>query len=364
MSRISRGKGMKIRSIAALVGRFNGMSDADIDILTRDLCVPTSTLDVWTLSMAEASACIGRRLRYRPEFGREAAFKTEYTREAGRICMGEEQRSAATVEHANQLVDDAIAADPRLARRAKWHRGEEGEIACPALLAAGDDAPYFFRRRGNISEANGGESIRLVISTDSNEIVPGTAAAFIAAVKILQQWRSVEVWWQGAWMNQARSAGWVFHVPLVQGDMDFTRLDFCLSSHKRDTVSHAIMLTRTCEVTRRLWNGCNFPAKHCYLPGNNDTHTHFISHRGITPDPQVIAFYCAYWLGFSDYSPDDEVNRLVACATQALPEITKPAPVETAEQKARREREYAEAERKRLETEAEAAARRAAAIDD
>lgn len=361
MARLSRGNGMSYASIAKLVGRYNGMSDAQVDALHRDLITPVAHLDVWQMSMAEATDYVTRRLRYRPNGGRDGAFKNAIVRDAARLCMGDEQRSAATIADAELLVDAVLQRDPRLARRARWHRGDEGELACPALIAAGDDAPFFFRRRGDLSEANGGEPIRLVISTDSNEIKPGTAAAFIAAVKILQQWRSVEVWWQGSWLGSGRTNGWVFLVPLVQGDMDFTRLDFCLSNSMRDTVSYAVMVTRTCEVTRRMWNGCNHTADRSFLTG---APSHLISHNGLSPDARTIAHWCAWWLGFEHITPDAGDNLLIEPALQALPRESTPPPQETEAQREKRQREYEQAERARRESDEEAARRRAMSVED
>ena len=62
-----------------------------------------------------------------------------------------------------------------------------------------------------------GEPLRIVISTDDNKVPEGTAAAFIATARLVQQFIPLEIWWQGAWLNATRTKGFVFHVPLVQG---------------------------------------------------------------------------------------------------------------------------------------------------
>ena len=51
------------------------------------------------------------------------------------------------------------------------------------------------------TETKAGEPVRIVVSTDDNQVPTGTAAAFIATVQIVQQFVPVEVWWQGAWLN-------------------------------------------------------------------------------------------------------------------------------------------------------------------
>lgn len=207
---------------------------------------------------------------------------------------------------ADELTETALAADPRLARRAVWRRGEEGDIACPALIAQGDDTPCFYRQRLRTTEANGGEPVRVVISTDSRHVGKDTASAFISAVRLAQQWRSVEVWWQGAWLNDAGNAGWVFHVPLIQGDMDFARLEFCLNNGNRDALSWAVMIARNAATTRTAWGGCAGTGARSYLPEA----AHFVRHTGITPDGESIARHAAAWLGWEE--PVSEVSEPVA----------------------------------------------------
>ena len=216
-------------------------------------------------------------------------------------------RLARALVKADELAEAALAADPRLARRAVWRRGEEGDIACPALIAQGDDTPCFYRERRTLTEANGGAPVRVVISTDSG-VFGETPAAFIAAVRLVQQWRSVEVWWQGAWLNHNATAGWVFHVPLVAGDMDFARLDFCLASNHRDELSFAQVVTQNARVDGSGSTPYGQATKSYLpeLPGQQEC-DHFVRHTGITPDGASIARHAAEWLGWAAVAPVEEV---------------------------------------------------------
>jgi hypothetical protein len=248
-------------------------------------------LFVWQLSsMAEAVEQQQRsRKRYWPLRGEQ---QEAILAMGPRALNGDPVRLAAAMAQSHLLVESAIAADPRLARRSEWRRGEEGEFVCPALLSEGDDAPCFFRRRQVEARPNGTNPIRVVISTDDRQVAPGTAAAFIATVRLVQQWRPVEIWWQGAWLADGREAGYVFHVPLISGDIDFSRLEFCIADALRDNLSWSVMMVHACEKTHASWNGCSLQGQHSYLP---DTQ-HFISHRGIAPTAESVAAHAAEWL--------------------------------------------------------------------
>lgn len=297
-----------------------------------------NTLDVWRLSMSDVQSHVERTFRYWPT---PPAEKT-VTQMLAVKALGQEARVAHNLAESDAMIEEALAYDPRLARRSSWRRGEEGEIGCPALIAQGDDAPFFHRQRSALAESNGGEPVRVVISSDSSEPKTETAAAFIATIRIVQQFRPVEVWWQGAWLDLTKTAGWVFHVPLVQGDMDFTRLDFCINDKHRDYLSWHIMMCRAFEVTRRVgWQAG--VADRSYLPER----AHFISHTGVRPEDWSIAMTAANWLGL-EYHGSEEF-RATYGAEQKLPELTEWGP-DTGN--------YAERERVRLEkTQAEAAAR-------
>lgn len=343
------------RSLGALQDRIDKHAGG-VGGETGDICLPPDRIDVWQLpSMQAAADTVRRRSLYFPHGGSKhrREYLNSYDAQVREMCMGNDKRITGILAQSDALIEEAIKEDPRLARRAKWHRGEDGEIACPALIAQGDDAPYFYRNRSDVSESNGGEPVRVVISTDSNAVVPGTAAAFIATVRLVQQWRSVEVWWQGAWLSDDGHKGWVFHVPLVQGDMDFTRLDYCISDKTRDNVSYAIMMTRACETTKRVWNGCNNTARWSYLPGESK----FVSHTGIMPKGDSIATRAASWLDWEGAGWNDYVIR--KAAVQELPPLPS-RPESAADQAATEQRMKEFDERQRKQRLAESAARAAA----
>lgn len=258
--------------------------------------VQMNKLEVWQhTSMADAMRASDRTVRVHWPRSNRDDWHDEAVREAMHSVPARLAKSLAT---ADVLNESAITADPRLARRAVWRRGEEGDIACPALIAQGDDTPCFYRHRERMTEANGGEPVRVVISTDSKPADADTAAAFIATVRLVQQWRAVEVVWQGAWLA-APHIGWVFHVPLIKGDMDFARLDFCLASRFRDHLSWDIMVNRARDVSHATWNGCAGTGAKSYLPEAS----HFVRHTGITPDGESIARHAAAWLGWEEPVP-------------------------------------------------------------
>lgn len=278
MGRLNKGKGRQAHSVFNC-GADEVKGDAD-------------TLAVWQhASMAEV---LDRAEKCWTDYWDKPDTVELLNQEIRPIAMnGDAKALPRQLADAEELVSQAIAADPSLARQARWQRGEEGEIACPALVAQGDDAPCFWRKRQATTSANGGEPVRVVISTDG---VPqhDRTAAFIATVQIVQQWRRVEVFWQGAWLNVDRTAGWVFHVPLITGDMDYSRLQFVLANRNRDAVSWANTITHNAENERARWGSCSSTAFKSYLPGEP---AHFIRHEGITPDGESIASRAREWIG-------------------------------------------------------------------
>ena len=313
-------------------------------------------LHCWTLpSMQEAVTQMLRSQQYLPNRGdRLASFRFAQSE----ATHGNPQRLANAIAESEDLVAAAIAADPRLARRSQWVRGEEGEVVCPALLSQGDDAPCFYRTRALVGQPNGAEPVRIVISTDANAIPPGTAAAFIATVRLVQQYRPIEVYWQGSWLSKSRCTGWVFHVPLVNGDMDYSRLEFCIDSPTRDLVSWSVMMVHSCEGTHASWTGCNLQATRSYLPG-----AQFVSHHGIAPTGRSIAFTAAEWLGWESlYDVRWEREQTATAALQSMPEPTVAPKAITDEDRARWKAEGERYELERQTRESEAAAQRVAAL--
>lgn len=315
-------------------------------------------LDTWTLpSMAAASACMSRRLLYYKE--RKPEMREALLQIGPNAVRGNAERLKLALAQSDNLLADTFVSDPRLARKSQWFRGEEGDIACPALLSEGDDAPCFQRRRAVEGQPNGADPIRIVISTDDSSILPGTAAAFIAAVRVVQQFRPVQVWWQGSWLND-KGLGWAFHVPLIDGDMDFARLEFCIADRCRDILSWAVMMVRACEDTHASWSGCSMQAKWSHLPGD---YSHFVPHTGIEPTGDSIAYQAARWLGWDTmYDVRWAEDRGQSAALQTIPTPYVAPKARTKEELDRDRVESARYESERRQREATAAARRAAAI--
>lgn len=200
-------------------------------------------------------------------------------------------RLQTALERADRIVENVIAINPALAKRHRWVRSEDGSMADCALVAMGDDTPCFDRRRVTIADQSYDAPLRVVVSTDSG-LAAGIelAAGVIATIKIVQQWRPVEVWWQGSWLDETRTRGFVFHVPLVNGDMDFSRIEFILADELRDSFSWRLMAVKGI-ASQMTWNGCGYEATRSYLAGSDE----FVAHGGIRED-DVERVACS-WLG-------------------------------------------------------------------
>lgn len=201
------------------------------------------------------------------------------------------------LSEAEDLIEEAILIDPRLAKKVGWRLTDEGVDGCPALIASGEERCYFQRHRQRLAEAATAEPVRVVISTDSKKVNVRNAVAFIAAAKLAQQFRPLELWWQGAWLMdegcshpEERGFGHVFHVPLIQGDMDFSRLVFVLSSEYRDHVSFRIMFSYAYPAHYGWGGGVGGSSM---LEGTHD----FVRETGIVADPRHVAEYAAKWAG-------------------------------------------------------------------
>lgn len=317
------------------------------------------TLEVWSIPTMTAAAAAAKRtaLRYWPK--KDAAVQDLILAAGERAVTGDPERLKAAVADSDDLLAAAIVADPRLARRSQWVRSDEGEIACPALLVAGDDAPCFMRARKLEGQPNGAEPARVVISTDDHQIKPRTAAAFIATVRLVQQWRPVEIWWQGSWLGEGRNTGFVFHVPLVSGDMDFSRLEFCIADQARDSFSWRIMVAHACEHLHATWNGCSLQAESSYMPDS-----HFVSHHGIEPEGESIAYNAAKWLDWDSlYSKRWEYEKDVNGALQELPPPVVRIPDRTPEEQRKYEADLRRWRQEREQRAASEAKRREKAVN-
>lgn len=257
-------------------------------------------------------------------------------------------------EEAELLIRDAIAHDPRLASKAAWIRADEGEIPIPEAIMAGEDNPFLNRRKTDITGRAHGECTRIVISTDSNAVSDKNTIAVIAAAKLAQQFRPVEFWWQGAWLltghepefdekhwkGGARKPtayhGYAFLVPLLKGDMDWSRIQFVLSSDQRDHVSHMM----------RDWFIRNQPKKPVLYIGNGvaewsflDDTTEFIRESGIQASGWYVAHHAALWAGMPD-AWSVQVDAKAALQSWEPPKAP-PSPDEVEKEKAEHEAMWA-----------------------
>lgn len=202
-------------------------------------------------------------------------------------------------EEADRLMDEALVEDPRLVRRAGWVRDDDGMDADPSLVACGEERCCLNRKRLKVSEASTLEPVRVVISTDSKKISDDHAVAFMAAAKLSQQFRPLEIWWQGAWLDDDGHdpKGHVSLTPLLRNELDFGRLQFVLSNTSRDNVSFRIMFGYTMGDTEAAQKPAikygPLTGKQSFLPDTLD----FVDEAGIQCHPYTIARYAAKWAG-------------------------------------------------------------------
>jgi hypothetical protein len=276
---------------------------------------------------------------------------------------GNPVRLSHQMEVSEALVEEAIALDPRLARKASWVRRDEGEHVDAALLAQGDDAPFFKRTKTRVTNGYDGdiERVCVVISTDSNKVGPDTAAAFIATARLVQQFVPLEIWWQGAWLTQDRIKGFVCFAPLTAGDMDFSRLDYCIADDTRDSFSFRAMSSHAVWDAGESWRGCQYQATYSLLP---DRDAIFVPHTGISPNGESVAAQAARWLGWdSVWSVKYEQEKVITGALQELPRESTPYKPPTPEEQAESDRRWKLSVAEREAREAEKAAARMAAIE-
>lgn len=298
-------------------GRLSGKSRSSINRLEEVSKLHIHRIPTMTEALRLASRCIWKR---------ETMEDRERVQSLGtRPIDGNKVRLATAMELSDKLIDDAIAEDPRLAKKAQWKRRDEGEYVDSGLLAQGDDAPFYKHSKAIVNDSTAcGEPFRIIVSTDDNKVPEGAAAAFIASIRLLQQFMPVEVWWQGSWLNESRTRGFVFHVPLIQGDMDFSRLEFCIADDKRDSFSFLVSITHAVIDVKESNKGCGYRAQKSYLP-EAQGYTNFIAHDGIAPN--MVASQVARWLGW-DVGYQLQVNQREtdAAALQSLPVVGDSTP--------------------------------------
>jgi hypothetical protein len=283
---------------------------------------PVSRLHINRLhSMVEAVG-LSRRQVFKEDTDDDRAFRAA----VGNVPVdGNKERLAAAIATSDRMIEDAIALDPRLAKKAQWLRRDEGEHVDSGLLAEGDDQPFYKRIKAVVNEeTQAGEPFHICLSTDDDTIVPGTAASIIATIRLVQQFIPVYVWWQGAWLTESKWQGFVSHVPLVQGDMDFSRLEFCIADPMRDHFSFCCMTAHCVLDLKESWTklSCGYRADRSYLPESQQSpFKHFVTHTGISPDPKQIAGMAASWLGWDSlWDIECAQYNTDRSALQAVPE--------------------------------------------
>jgi hypothetical protein len=313
-------------------------------------------LDVFTLdSMGDAVRLVEDQLRF-SRIGWDI-----YDGGTTRLrMMGKHEPQPELESFAEELVMLALEEDPALAAKSTWERREFADVFDAGLIASGDERPCFERVRRGLSDASGSDPVEVVVSTDKTGIDPRAWSAFVAAVRIVQQFRPVHVWWQGSWLNEGRTKGHVFLVPLVQGDMDFSRVSFAVSDPMRDRISHGIRTGRVLE-TKEIPDSSKwqFQAKHSYREG-----AVFVDHDGIAPSGSSVASWARRMLGMdSIWSEQWQSTNDAEAGLQAIPkEYTPPAPLSPEERK-RNDAWYESHRKKRMEREMAEAESRANATE-
>ncbi|HOO88149.1 MAG TPA: hypothetical protein PK442_10630, partial [Synergistales bacterium] len=200
------------------------------------------------------------------------------------------------------------------------------------------------------------DPVIVVVSTDSNEPSEWSAAAFIATVRIAQQFRPVHVWWQGAWLDDhGRERGYVFHAPLVTNDMDYSRLDYVLADDTRDNLSFGVLysIAKIGDKVGRL-QGMGRRADRAYMSGAK-----FVDHNGIRPKPEQIASHACRWLGMATpWAMEYATDQMAESALQEIPDRTPYVDTRTEREKARERREFREWDRRQERQTAERARER------
>lgn len=208
------------------------------------------------------------------------------------IMEGEPRKMQSILDDADRLIERVLLEDPRLVKRPgfEWST-DEGFDACPSRMLSGEENCILNRRASKVADQTHTARCRVVISTDSNTMSASHVAAAIATIKLAQQFRQLEVWWQGAWFRDDREwNGIVFHVPVITGDMDFSRLQFILGDECRDHVSYRIMFHLS-HQEGTLWG--MHTGERCHM----EDYDYFVPESGIDADPWRIARLAAQWAG-------------------------------------------------------------------
>ena len=316
---------------------------------------PMQELKRETLSgMAEALEDVAARARFTAMY--DAANVRMNIHIQKRALTGDPQAAAEAVDKADALLAEAIAYDPRLCKRAQWTRGEDGLFADAGLVASGDDAPCYDRTRARLGDvAEHGEPVKVVISTDGTRPDPANLVAFAAVARIVMQFRPLEIYQQGAWLNDnGTDTGYVFFVPLVANTFDLARLQYALTDSTRDGLSFAVFARRCEQRDRHAIRGLGRHADRSYMAG-----AHFVPRTGIKADAYDVARVAASWLGIeSAYWTEREELKKNGSALQELPKAEPVYIPETAAERAEREKRWQEDDKARAKRRAEEAQKR------
>jgi len=248
--------------------------------------------------------------------GAQRGWKAENAHVQSHAVEGDGYATARAVEASVALVDAAIALEPRLARKPHWERSDDGIFADAGLVASGDDSPCYHMVRKSLREAGAGlEPVIITISTDSQERT--SLEAIVAVIRIVQQFRPVHVWWQGAWLaDDGDDRGYVFHAPLVTGDMDFSRLQYVVEDTTRDGLSFGVLHQIAVVRDRVRIRGLGRHAERTYNPAGG----HYVDRRGIEPDAETVAGVACRWLGIeSPYWHGYQQEEASEAALQRVP---------------------------------------------
>lgn len=319
----------------------NGRLSSRKITVTDDFTVPDGIVNIPVPSMTQAVE------RYRERFKLKPWRKHAPEYDIPPAMLGGDNQLPGIMDMADKLIDDAMLIDSRLAKKSAWVHAEEGIDADVAMLASGDERPFLDRRKLRLDGQASNEPVRIVISTDSKDVSADRAAAFIAAAKLAQQFRPLEVWWQGAWLHDAWR-GHVFHVPLIQGDMDFSRLQFVLAHPRRDGVSYSIMVSHAYPA-KQLWKAG--VGGWSYLPNAQ----FFVPETGIRARDTSVARTAAEWAGLPSLYSEEGGKDSAALQYWRPPEQATPyvPPTEAERRKSDREYEKRQRENERFEKEKE-----------
>jgi len=284
--------------------------------------------------------------------GYRADRKDVYDEIMGTALTGDPAKLKIAMAQSDSMIDHVIAFEPRLARRNEWTRGEDGIFADAGLVASGDDSPCYQMVRAEYRDMPAsGLPINVVISTDSCSPSKEALTAFITTVRLVQQFRPVNVFWQGAWLDDSgKEVGYVFLSPLVKNDMDFSRVQFVLTSGVRDCLSFDIKAMQA-QKDYVLARNCSRRADRSYMADAK-----FLDHDGIENNPEDIARTACRWLGWeSPYTIQYRTETAAGSALQAIPKVWPQSPARTKaeiEADAKSNKEYYERRAQERKTEA------------